>query len=106
MIAVSGAYKYVVTPRGTVYRIPKDWVSRTADNGKGIIFQDPHSVGRGNGDENSIRIAEPDGRYPDGYFRAYNKTGQPVDIAGKPGKDPVTHFDETGEEDPIVILDI
>lgn len=40
-----GGSIFVTTPRGTTYQIPDNWVSYTARNGKGIVFQDPNSVG-------------------------------------------------------------
>lgn len=87
-----------------MYRIPANWVFREANNKKGIIFQDPYSVDKGNGDENSIRIAEPDLQNPNGYFRVYNNRGQPMDVNAKPGGKTGTHFDEDGPEDPIDIF--
>jgi hypothetical protein len=94
-----GTYRFVITPRGTTYKVPRNWVARTADNGKGIVYQDPSSIGKGNGNENMIRIMEPTAMYPNGYSRLYNKYGQPVDINGNPGPNPDTHFPEDGPGD-------
>ncbi|WP_329456349.1 WXG100-like domain-containing protein [Streptomyces sp. NBC_01497] len=68
--------------------VPEGWEPRTADNGKGVVFQRPGA--EGNAD--MIRVMDPTPRYPDGYIRAYNDLGQPVDIAGKPGPKSATHI--------------
>jgi RHS repeat-associated protein len=82
---------FVTTPRGVTYDIPAGWASRTADNGKGIVYQRPGS--RGNAD--MIRIMEPTPQYPDGYARVYNSFGQPIGVSGKPGPLADTHIPET-----------
>lgn len=76
------------TPQGTVYDIPKGWVGRVADNGKGIVYQKPGSAGN----ENMIRIMDPTPMYPKGYVRVHNRYGQPVDVFGKPGPRSDTHI--------------
>jgi hypothetical protein len=84
---------YVTTPRGVTYTIPDTWVSRTADNGKGIVFQRPGA----SGNQDLIKIMEPTSRYPKGYSRVYNSEGQPVDSVGSPGNPlgrAATHFPE------------
>jgi RHS repeat-associated protein len=63
---------FVTTPRGVTYKIPDNWVSRKADTGKRIVFQDPNSVGVGNCNQNMIKVMEPTDRYPNGYARIYN----------------------------------
>ncbi|MPZ94019.1 MAG: hypothetical protein GEU96_03700 [Propionibacteriales bacterium] len=68
------------------------WQSRIADDGKGRVWQDPESIGVGNGDENSMRVADPDARYTNGYVRFYNDYGQPIDLSGKPGTRESTHI--------------
>lgn len=84
------ARRFVTTPRGTTFDIPAGWVSRTADNGRGIVFQRPGATGNAD----SIRISEPSALYPGGSFRYYNRFGQPLDRNGKPGKPDETHFPE------------
>lgn len=83
--------KLVTTPRGTTFDVPADWVSRPAENGKGIVLQSPSATAP-NGD--SIRIMEPTEKYPNGYFRYYNSQGQPLNAQGKPGSNATTHHDE------------
>ncbi|MCD9872099.1 WXG100-like domain-containing protein [Streptomyces guryensis] len=68
--------------------IPEGWEPRVADNGKGVVFQRPGA--EGNAD--MIRVMDPTPRYPNGYIRAYNEYGQPVDAAGKPGSKAATHI--------------
>lgn len=67
------------------------WPSTPALNGKGTKWQKPGSelVHR---DADSIRIADPDSRYPYGYVKFHNSTGQPMNPAGKPGDRTDTHF--------------
>jgi hypothetical protein len=68
--------------------VPDGWEPRVADNGKGVVFQRPGA--EGNAD--MIRVMDPTPRYPNGYIRAYNEYGQPVDVAGKPGSKAATHI--------------
>ncbi|GAB0105910.1 hypothetical protein JMUB6875_48920 [Nocardia sp. JMUB6875] len=70
--------------------VPDGWVPRTADNGKGVVWQRPGAPG----DADSVRIMDPTPRYPDGYVRFYNSegNGQPLDLNGKPGPKPDTHI--------------
>jgi hypothetical protein len=70
--------------------VPAGWAPRTADNGKGIVYQRPGATGNAD----SIRIMEPTAKYPDGYFRYYNSHGQPLDVNGKPGPQSATHIPE------------
>ncbi len=73
--------QFVTTPRGTTFDIPPGWVSREANNGRGIVFQ--RSGASGNAD--SIRIMEPTDRYPNGYFVYYDQHGFPLDVQGNSG---------------------
>ncbi len=68
--------------------VPEDWVPRTADNGKGVVWQKPGAIKNAD----SMRIMDPTEKYPNGYIRYYNKNGQPVDLNGKPGSKPATHI--------------
>lgn len=76
------------TPGYRPPEVPGDWVARTADNGKGVVWQKPGSLGNAD----TIRVMEPTDRYPDGYVRFYNSHGQPVDLNGKPGPKSATHI--------------
>jgi hypothetical protein len=87
---ITAGRQFVTTPRGTTFDIPAGWQSRTADNGKGIVFQRPGAVGNAD----SIRIMEPNAQYPNGRFMHYNSSGQPLDINGKPGPKSATHIPE------------
>lgn len=68
--------------------VPKDWEVRRARNGKGWTWQRPGA--KDNAD--SVRIMEPDARYPNGYARIYNEHGQPIDLNGKPSGKGQTHI--------------
>jgi hypothetical protein len=74
-----------VVPEGAV---GAEWTERTADNGQGIVWQQPGSVG--NADQ--VRIMEPTAQYPNGYVRFYNEYGQPLTLEGNPGANPLTHI--------------
>ncbi|MDI5970086.1 RHS repeat-associated core domain-containing protein [Streptomyces sp. SL13] len=65
-----------------------DWVARTADNGKGTVWQKPGSTGNAE----MLRVMNPTGRYPDGYVRFTNEHGQPIGLDGKPGSKADTHI--------------
>lgn len=82
--------KFVTTPRGTTFDVPAGWQARTADNGRGIVYQRPGATGNAD----MIRIMDPTDGYPNGYFRWYNDRGQPLDIYGKPGPPSATHIPE------------
>lgn len=82
--------QFVTTPRGTTFPIPGGWQSRPADNGKGIVFQRPGATGN----RDSIRIMEPTPDYPNGYYRYYDHSNQPLDVNGKPGSKDATHISE------------
>jgi RHS repeat-associated protein len=80
----------VVGPNGAAVRIPAGYVAEPAANGNGIVYRAAGSTG----DANTIRIMGPDaqGRYPNGYVRIYNSSGQPViPSTGKPGTQAQTH---------------
>jgi len=79
---------FVVAPNGTAIPIPPGYEGRVADNGKGLVYQNPCDVGN----NNAIRVADPNAMYPDGYARFYNGAGQPTNAAGKPGPHKDTHF--------------
>ena len=68
--------------------IPEGWVGRAADNGQGIVYQRPGTVGNAD----TIRLMEPTLRYPQGYVRYNNNLGQPLDPFGKPGNRASTHI--------------
>jgi hypothetical protein len=78
--------------------VKEGWVERTADNGKGTVWQRPGAAENGtNAAErraDSIRIMDGDGRYPNGYVRFTDEHGQYLDINGKPGprNSPDTHI--------------
>ncbi|MGY1454792.1 hypothetical protein [Streptomyces barkulensis] len=65
-----------------------DWVARTADNGKGSVWQKPGSTGNAD----MVRVMNPTGMYPNGYVRFHNKHGQPIGLDGKPGSKAATHI--------------
>ena len=58
---------------------PDAVVVRVADNGKGIVYQDPAVPVQSNASQ--VRIMDPNTRYPEGYARAYNEFGQPMGYA-------------------------
>jgi RHS repeat-associated protein len=74
----------IVGPGGTAVKIPPGYVAEAAENGNGIVYRPAGSTGNAN----TIRVMGPDaqGRYPQGYVRIYNSSGQPViPSTGKPG---------------------
>ncbi len=83
-------YKFVSTPNGYLVRIPANWESRIANNGRGLVVQDPAVDPASN--VNMIRIMDPTMRYPQGYVVYYNEFEQPLDVYGQPGGRDVTHI--------------
>ncbi|WP_213457155.1 polymorphic toxin-type HINT domain-containing protein [Rhizomonospora bruguierae] len=65
-----------------------DWIARTADNGKGSVWQAPGSTGNAD----MVRTMNPTTMYPNGYVRFYNRHGQPIGLNGKPGSKAETHI--------------
>lgn len=62
---------------------------QVARNGKGIVIRLPGTTGNAN----TLRIMAANARNPKGYFRYYNKYGQPINPrTGKPGKAEDTHI--------------
>ncbi|MEU6535120.1 polymorphic toxin-type HINT domain-containing protein [Streptomyces sp. NPDC047000] len=68
--------------------VGNDWVGRRADNGKGTVWQKSGSAGN----SDMVRVMDPTGRYPNGYVRFHNKSGQPIGLDGKPGSKADTHI--------------
>jgi RHS repeat-associated protein len=78
--------------------VPSDYSASPADNGKGWVFRPPGS----NNNDDAFRAMEqganPD--YPNGYYRTYNSSGQPLTPGGFPGSNSQTHSpfdDELGD---------
>ncbi len=81
--------RHEVSPTGR--RLPgvkPGWTSRIADNGRGVVYQQPGV----DGNANMVRVMEPTPRYPHGYVRFYNSCGQPIGLNGKPGPRSETHI--------------
>lgn len=68
--------------------IPKGWVMRLSDNGKGWVFQRPGAVGNAD----MIRIMNPDARNPDGHVRFFNSAERALTILGREGSQGATHI--------------
>jgi hypothetical protein len=70
--------------------VKPDWVASPARNGKGTVYQSPGA----SGNASQVRVMDPgaDPRYPDGYVRFYNDSGQPLSLSGKPGPNSETHI--------------
>ncbi len=65
-----------------------DWTARTADNGKGTVWQAPGATGNAS----MVRTMNPTAQYPNGYVRFHNRHGQPIGLNGKPGSKAETHI--------------
>ena len=75
--------------------VPPGWTSRPADNGRGTVYENPFNPGE------TIRVMEPTCRYPNGYWRRTNGSGQPLDPrTGRPGPREDTHIPMPPPPDP------
>lgn len=63
----SGGTVIIGTPQGHDVPVPAGWQGRVADNGKGLVFQDPSAIGGRFPNANSVRIMDPTAQYPAGY---------------------------------------
>jgi hypothetical protein len=93
--AVGGAGRvFYGTPEGTLLEGPTAYVPTAAENGDGLVLL-PEGQSLGNNSD-IVRWGEPNAQSPDGYFRYYNSSGQPLNPAtGLPGPNSVTHISPT-----------
>jgi len=98
--ASGGGRVFYATPQGQVIVAPPGYQAVTAQNGKGLILL-PQGQQLGN-NSNIIRWSEPSTRYPNGNYRYYNSSGQPlVPSTGNPGSNADTHF-EPDYQGPLI----
>ncbi|HYA44310.1 MAG TPA: hypothetical protein VED59_01790 [Acidimicrobiales bacterium] len=71
----------VSTPSGSVVPVPADFVPSVAENGAGIVYQEPGALG----DANMVRIMDRTAASPNGYLVYYNEFGQTLDALGSAG---------------------
>jgi hypothetical protein len=87
-----GGRKVYIAPNGQAIVAPRGYQAVEAENGKGLVLL-PEGQALGN-NSNIIRYGEPNALHPNGYFRYYNKYGQPIDpTTGRPGPNDQTHID-------------
>jgi hypothetical protein len=67
------------------------WVKFEADNRDGWVWQDRTQFLLGS-NADQFRMMGPTARYPLGYVRYTNSSGQPIDVLGKPTGRDATHF--------------
>ncbi len=91
--AIAPGRTFVTTPDGKTVVVPEGWVGRTADNGKGIVYQRPGATRN----SDSIRIMEPNARNPDGYVVYYNSSNQALNVDGNTARKSTWHTPLTYE---------